>query len=400
MKNVAERIKAFNTPFLPDKVALKYKFMAESPYRFFRGTCHLFFEDLSQAHALPSSPPVWMCGDLHVENLGTYKSDNRLVYFDLNDFDEATLGPAHWELIRMLSSIFVVFNHLAIEEKKAFKWANLFLTTYYKTLQNEKALSIDPRTADGIVKKFLEKVSGRKQGLLLKKHARKTKNGFRLTIDQEKHYALEKPFKKELIQHMKAWLRQDENTPYNYQILDACFRVAGTGSVGVKRYLLLLESTQSSAGFVLLDMKQATPSSLTPYIQLPQPHWKNEAERTRCIQQRMQYMAPALLSTVELKGEWFVVQEMQPVEDKIDFLMIKKRYRSVCEAINAMALLTASGQLRSCSRQGSATADELIAFGHAKKDSEILINYANTYAQKVKTDFQVFVDHYKNGFFK
>ncbi len=74
-------------------VQIKYKLMTENMFRFFRGTCHLFYEDLSKTNTIPPAPLTWICGDLHLENFGSYKGDNRLVYFDLNDFDESILAP-------------------------------------------------------------------------------------------------------------------------------------------------------------------------------------------------------------------------------------------------------------------------------------------------------------------
>src|SRR5690349_4087431 len=102
---VAERLKNFNTPLLQDKVWLKYKTMAEDVYRFYRGSCHLFYEDLSKEDSFPNAPHVWASGDLHLENFGSYKGNNRFVYFDQNDFDESLLAPATWELVRMITSI-------------------------------------------------------------------------------------------------------------------------------------------------------------------------------------------------------------------------------------------------------------------------------------------------------
>ena len=54
---VSQRIKSFNAHLLPDKVQLKYKLLAADPFRFFRGTCHLFYEDLVKV-SLPASPNV------------------------------------------------------------------------------------------------------------------------------------------------------------------------------------------------------------------------------------------------------------------------------------------------------------------------------------------------------
>jgi uncharacterized protein (DUF2252 family) len=46
----------------------------------------------------PDSPVFWICVGLHIENFASYKGDNCLAYFDLNDFDESILAPVAWEL--------------------------------------------------------------------------------------------------------------------------------------------------------------------------------------------------------------------------------------------------------------------------------------------------------------
>ena len=86
--------------------------MAQNAFAFYRGTCHLFYEDLQSDHTLPASPLTWICGDLHLENFGSYRGQNKMVYFDLNDFDEALLAPACFELVRMVTSIFIGFESL------------------------------------------------------------------------------------------------------------------------------------------------------------------------------------------------------------------------------------------------------------------------------------------------
>src|ERR1700754_3968411 len=140
MKQLYERLKGFNAGLLPEKVQLKYEAMAENVFRFFRGTCHLFYEDLAAAEPLPLSPLAWICGDLHLENFGSYKADNKLVYFDLNDFDEAVLAPCAWEIVRMVTSIFIAFENLEIEEERAVKMAQLFIKSYSATLAKGKAI--------------------------------------------------------------------------------------------------------------------------------------------------------------------------------------------------------------------------------------------------------------------
>src|SRR6187402_727914 len=168
MANIYQRITTYNKDFLPDIVQIKYEAMAENIFRFYRGTCHLFYEDLKEV-SLPPSPLTWICGDLHLENFGSYRGDNGLVYFDLNDFDEGVLAPANWELVRLLTSIFIAFGTLGIDDTRAYKMAQLCLKSYSATLAKGKSISIEPRTAKGIVCTFLSSIEKRKQKELLNK---------------------------------------------------------------------------------------------------------------------------------------------------------------------------------------------------------------------------------------
>jgi len=400
MSSLHDRIIAFNKDLLPHKVQLKYECMAENVFRFYRGTCHLFYQDLSAAPPLPKSPITWICGDLHLENFGSYKADNRLVYFDLNDFDEAILAPAGWELVRMITSIFIAFESLEIEEIKAMNMAQQFLRNYSATLVKGKAIGIDPRTAKGIVCAFLTAVERRRQKDLLRKRTVPKKKKLALSLEHEKQFEVEKPLRKQLVKHIDEWISTSSDGPYNYKVLDVIFRLAGTGSVGVKRYLFLLKSLNTKNKYLLVDMKEARPSSLQPYVTVKQPKWATEAERVIDVQQRMQNVLPALQGTTLFNGDAYTLQEMQPTEDKINFELIKDAYRDIYQVIDDMALLTASAQLRSGGRQGSAVIDELIAYGENTDWHEAILNYALKYAKQVKKDYKEFVAGYKKGKYK
>jgi uncharacterized protein (DUF2252 family) len=395
MEKISERIIAFNRTRLPEMVKLKYEFMKENLFRFYRGTNHIFYEDLSQAVDFPDSPACWICGDLHLENFGTYKSDNRLVYFDLNDFDEAILAPSLWEIVRMTTSIFIAFDILKIEEKKALRMARLFLKTIGEKFAEDKASYIERNTSKGIVREFLRVVNKRKQQDILSKKTVVRKNKLQILLDDPKHFKLEKKLKKDLGEHIKQWLKTDEDSPYNYKVVDAVFRLAGTGSIGVKRYAVLLKSSNDTGEkYLLVDMKQSVPSSLLPYVKFKQPDWENEAERIVNIQKRMQNRAPALLSTSRFLDDHFVMQEMQPTKDSINFKLIKKEYRNIYQVIDDMAMLTASSQIRSSGRQGSANADELVKLGLNLEWQEKLLQYAIDYSHTVRTDYMNFLKDY------
>ncbi|HMH20367.1 MAG TPA: DUF2252 family protein [Puia sp.] len=399
MSNIAERIKAFNKGRLPAYTALKYQVMAENPFRFLRGTCHLFYEDLRRTDPLPQYPLSWISGDLHLENFGSYKGDNRLVYFDLNDFDEGMLAPATWELARMVTSIYNGLESLDIKRKEATRLAKLFLTAYSYTLALGKARYIEGETAKGIVKLFLDKICERRQKELIRQRTIENRGKLGLRIDKIRFFALDKTLKRELTAHLTQWIGQDPHLKHRFRVLDVCFRIAGTGSLGIKRYAFLLRNNKDAKKHLLIDMKQAQASSLQPWLSNQQPAWVSEAERVVAIQQRMQNIAPALLNTTVFRDESYVLKEMQPTADKIDFLVIRDRSKDIERVLKDMAMLTASAQLRSAGRQGATLPDELIAFGKDHHWQQGLLEYAAEYARQVKKDYQVYFKAYKAGYF-
>jgi uncharacterized protein (DUF2252 family) len=382
---------------MPTMVGIKYKFMRESLFRFFRGTCHLFYEDLSTKKDFPAGPPGWICGDLHLENFGSYRSANDQVYFDLNDFDEAILAPVTWELVRLVTSIFIGFESLGIEDEKASNMAKLFLKSYTATLLTGKPDYVESAMARGIICDFLTKVARRKQRIILDKRTILKKKKLQIITASPKHFLIEEQLKEELYRHINDWLKIDDNSPYNYKVIDGVFRLAGTGSVGLERYAFLLKSlNETGFKYMLLDMKEASPSSLAPYINAAQPAWTSEADRIVSVQKKMQNRCPALLSTSEFRGKSFIMQEMQPTKDSIDFKALIDRYRDMYSVIDSMAMLTASSQLRSTGQDGSAITDDLKRFAADTAWPEKVLAYARQYSFTVKGYYADFLEDYQS----
>ena len=94
------RLTALDQGRLPALVARKYQRMAEDAFAFFRGSNHLFQADFPRG--LRHYPKVWLNGDLHLENFGTYRGENRLTYFDIGDFDDGT-GACLWDFRAVFS---------------------------------------------------------------------------------------------------------------------------------------------------------------------------------------------------------------------------------------------------------------------------------------------------------
>jgi len=76
--------------------------MARSAHAYVRGSTIKFYEWLeTRPSALPSGPPVWICGDCHLGNLGPLANAKGRVDIQIRDLDQTVVGnPAH-DLIRL-----------------------------------------------------------------------------------------------------------------------------------------------------------------------------------------------------------------------------------------------------------------------------------------------------------
>ncbi|WP_443947061.1 DUF2252 family protein [Pedobacter sp. AW1-32] len=376
MRAVTKKIFEYNKGRKGAIAKLKYQAMCENAFRFFRGSCHLFYENLNKYRHKFTSPVGWICGDLHLENFGSFRGNNQLTYFDLNDFDESLKAPILWEVARVVTSIMIAFQVLEVDAEQGYNMAALFLYRYRQTLITAKAQSIEPRTAKGIVRDFLDKASHSSAKSLLKKRTIVHKKRLLLNLRDERHFKLGENLKSELKKHLKTFIKHSSNTPYNYTVKDVVYRVAGTGSLGQRRYLFLLKHKIKRNDYILLDMKEAYPSSLERFHADLQPKWDSQAQRITAVQQRMQHVTAAMLDSTIFKGRDYIIQELQPVKDTIKFKLIKNNYRNLIQVINDMAVLTASAQLRSAGVLSSCTIDELSAFAREGGWEDTILEYA------------------------
>ncbi len=396
-KDTASRIKSFNANREQKVLPIKYQAMSGSLFRFFRGSCHLFYEDLLQQYPFPASPATWICGDAHIENFGSYKAANHLVYFDLNDFDEAVQAPLLLEISRLLVSVEIAATAIKFTAREKKNITKQLLNHYSSTLVYGKPGNIERATATGLIKSLITKVADRKaKSLLIARTDNKSKKS--KLIISDKLLELSREEKKDLGTAFTRWFSNTHHK--NYLFADAGFRIAGTGSIGVKRFLILLEQEDNPKEKKLIDIKQAMPSCVAKYCNLKQPDWKNEAARVIQVQEMMQNMAPAFLSAFQFRDDWFVVKEMQPTEDKVNINLAIKQPAKVEKHIADLGSLLASVQLRSSGRLASATADELAGFANNTSWKKILQEWSLHYSNQLKKEYIDFCIAFKDGYFK
>ena len=395
--DVVQRILAFNNGRDPQRLRLKYRAMRASAFAFFRGSAHLFYDRLPR-NGIFRSPLVWSCGDLHLENFGSFKADNRLVYFDINDFDEAALAPASWDLVRMVSSLRVAADNVTVRKSEAEGLCSLFVESYATALGLGKAYWVERDTAEGLVRSLLEGLKTRRRADFLNSRTQMKGKVRRLRTDGIKALSPSNQ-QRVLVEGFMAGFALTQPEPDFYEVLDVARRIAGIGSLGVDRYAILVTGKGSPDGNYLLDLKEAMPSVLASRVAARQPQWPTEAHRVVTVQRRLQAVSPAFLQPILLAESSYVLRALQPSEDRVTLDAATQGRGALEQTMQTLARMLAWAQLRSSGREGSATADELVDFGRRAKWRQKLLDASLACAAQVLRDAQVFDAAYDTGAF-
>ncbi|MBL8433833.1 MAG: DUF2252 domain-containing protein [Zoogloea sp.] len=398
MNDAARQIKLFNAGRDPERRTLKLKKMRADPFVFLRGSCHLFYARLPREPLFTGAPLAWLCGDLHLENFGSFKGDNRLAYFDINDFDEAILAPCTLDLVRFVASVQLGARSLVVSPPEAGQLVHVFIDAYAAALAEGKARWVERETTVGLVKDLLAGLSQRTRPAFLDTRTELKGKQRRIRCDGRKALPVGDARRAD-IEALVARFAKTQPTPGFYKPLDIARRIAGTGSLGVERYIILVEGKGSPDANYLLDLKEALPSSLAPWVEVPQPPWPDEATRVVTLQKRLQAIPMAFLQAVELGGKPFILRDLQPSEDRVALDAWNGKLRRLEEVLATMGQLLAWAHLRSAGRQGSAIADAFVDLGQRSDWQAPLIEQADAAAATVLADWQAYSEAFDAGYF-
>ena len=348
----------------PLLLARKFEAMATDAFAFLRASAGLAHGDLDLA-ALPPSPLAWVCGDLHVGNFGCFRGANRLVYFDLNDFDEAARLPLAVDLMRMLASILTAAPGLGLGRAAAVEATAQALASYGAGLARGKSLWLERDTAFGPIRALLEQVATRSRRSLLERRTELRRGRRSLRIDGE--HVLPMPARPGLLDQLELALLdlgRLYQQPDFFRPRDFARRVAGMGSLGVERYVALVRGRGDPDRNALIDFKLAVASSASAALpDCVQPPWTDQAQRVVMLQDVCQAACPAYLTALPMGGQPYVVRELQPVEDRVALAALARQPRRLERTLGEMATVAAYAHLRGAGRRGAADADEMMRFG-------------------------------------
>ena len=398
----------------------KFRKMASDPHAFYRGSACLFYADVTEEedpYVDEESGALWIHGDLHVENFGTYlNSDGRLV-FDVNDFDEAYLGHFTWDLQRFAASLALVGWQKALPEEDVRRLIGRYARSYlaqvddYRRSENDDDFALHLENTSGPIRSALVAARCNRRADLLDATT-VLDEGVRMFRHDG---TVRKISKTERNKVVRAFERYLETIPDQkrfdrelfYELRDLVGKTGfGIGSAGLPAYNVLVEGySQALDNDVVLSMKQANTPAVSRFVDTSaiDAYFDNEAQRTVVSQRALQVHTDPLLGHTTLDGVGYVVSEVSPYEVDLDWSDLSEP-DEIAEVVDLLGRATAKIHCASDEDSEQDLVDfqveEAIASSLHRRRKEFtawLTEWGMAYADTVRDDHAVFVAAFRDG---
>ncbi|MFI2236713.1 DUF2252 family protein [Streptomyces chrestomyceticus] len=304
-----------NAGRLPELVPIRVGRMAASPFAFLRGTAGLMAYDLMTTPVTGIGAQI--CGDAHAGNFGLYGDARGKLVMDLNDFDETLYGPWEWDLKRLVASLVLAGREAGASEEQCREAARDAVGAYRRTMRllagmsaadawnaiaDEELVShADARDLLGTLERVVAKARKNTSARFAAKATEEISGGGRRFVDAPP--VLRRIPDAEAAAVVSSLADYLDTLPEDrlpllarYEVQDVAFRVVGTGSVGLRSYVVLLLDHRGEP--LVLQVKEAKSSALTPYVEkagFPAPVVGHEGRRIVRGQRHMQVVSDSLL---------------------------------------------------------------------------------------------------------
>ncbi|CAM5569283.1 DUF2252 domain-containing protein [Streptomyces abikoensis] len=422
---------AFGELLAADPAAFRVKFrkMAASAFAFYRGTACLFYRDLAEEAPEDAAGPyldertsrVWIHGDLHAENFGTYMDANGRLIFNVNDFDEAYVGPFTWDLKRFAASVALIGHAKALSDEKITELVRTYAAAYRARIHalatgagHDELPPFTLDTADGpLLGALREARSMTRFGLLasmteIRDHDRRfTAGGGAIELDAATRYKVLAAFDGYLETLPDTSLAR----PDSYRVKDVVGRRGvGIGSAGLPSYNILLEGNSDALeNDVVIYMKQAQTPAVSRHVTDPavRDYFHHEGHRTVISQRALQAHADPWLGWTEIQegGRSYgqLVAEVSPYAVDLDWSDLDDP-AEIAAVVADLGRATATMHAAADDQSGHSLvpfsterAIDAVIAADEEGFPELLVDFAHSYGARARADHQIFVDLFRNG---
>jgi uncharacterized protein (DUF2252 family) len=360
---------------------------------------------------------VWIHGDLHAENFGTYMDANGRLIFNVNDFDEAYVGPFTWDLARFAASIALIGYAKALSDEQITELVRVYAAAYRERIHalatGAKSDEVPPFTLDTAQGPLLDVLRDARSltrfGLLesmteIRDFERRfAPGGGSVELDAATRYKVLAAFDGYLETLPDSSLAR----PDSYRVKDVVGRRGiGIGSAGLPSYNILLEGhSDALENDVVIYIKQAQTPAVSRHItdRAIRDYFQHEGHRTVISQRALQAHADPWLGWTELDGAGQLVAEVSPYAVDLDWGDIDDP-EEIAQVVADLGRATATMHAAADDQSG----ESLVPFSTERAidaaiaaDEEgfapLLVDFAHGYGARARADHQTFVDLFRNG---
>ena len=427
-----------------DLVPVRHGRMMVSPFTFYRGAAKVMAADLAGTPV--AGLDAQLCGDAHLSNFGAFASPERVLLFDVNDFDETLPGPFEYDVKRMAASFTIAGRNngfsaadaraAALASVRAYREAMASfaqmgtMDIWYAHLdedelragirnvvagaakQEKRAAKQEKadreeetaaKTAEKRANKTLAKAHTRDSLQARSKLCEQVDGTYRIVSqppivvparDLAATYGLSQdqlvPALHEQFRAYRATLRDDErHVLERFEIMDAARKVVGVGSVGTRAFIVLLRG-RDAGDPLFLQIKEATASVLEAH--LPKSRYRQHGERVVRGQRMMQAASDIFLGwtkglDVNRHFYWRQLRDMKGSADVEAMIPLGLTYYArICGWTLARAHARSGDPVAIAEYLGETDAFDIS-----------ITDFSERYADQNEKDYEEFVDAVRSG---
>lgn len=402
----------------PAEFRRRFRKMATDPFAFYRGSACLFYADViddDDPWADERTGRVWIQGDLHAQNFGTYMDDDGVFVFDVNDFDEAYVGHFTWDVKRLVASVALLAWSKAISDAGIRRMIETYVRAYVDQVRHfvdseadfEWALTLD--NTDGYAREVLiqalssTRIELLERMTLVEEHERRFRSraGVR-RLDTAERAKVERAYQA----YLETIPQHKRFSSITYAVKDIVGASGfGIGSAGLSAYNILVEgSTQALENDVVLSMKQGNVAAPSRVVDDPQirKYFKHHGHRTAMSRRALQANTDPWLGYTEIDGVGFVVQELSPYEEDLDWSGLtepEEMFSLLDDLGRATAKIHCASDSDSDHTLVNFQVEDAISEVIGPDESafvEAMVRFGMDYAEIVRDDHRLFVDAFRN----
>jgi uncharacterized protein (DUF2252 family) len=296
--------------------------MARSAHAYVRGTTEQFYAWLETATAarLPAGPPIWICGDCHVGNLGPVAAASGDPVIELRDLDQTVIANPAYDLVRLALSLAMAARAADLPGVTTARMIEQLVAGYERSFDGDEPsekIGDLPRPLRVVMKRALRRTTKEllREGLGTK-HARFQLGPRFWPLSLEERDAIAALVRERAVVEVitKLAMRPDDA---RIDLVDAAYWVKGCSSLGLYRAAVLVElRADKQRSLCLLDIKEAS-DTFAPHRRRPGMP-QDPAERTVTGAREI---APALgerMAAAHLLGRSVFVRELLPQDLKVE----------------------------------------------------------------------------------